>query len=112
MNIKIAGILLAAVVAAPTAANAQGQSYYTCANNPVRLQIRSMPLGEALAAFTKATRCPVSIDVQEVANTPTREVPTFAVKGRFTPANALKKMLSSSPLKVRTIKGGYSIYMN
>lgn len=96
----------------PIAAAAQDASYYHCENKRIRLNIPSMPLGKALEKFTAATRCPVSLDTQEVANTDVRLVPTFPVKGRMLPAKALNKMLSSSPLKSRVIKGGYSIYMN
>lgn len=45
-----------------------------------------MPLGEAVARFTELTHCPVSIDADEVANTDVHEIPTFAVKGKLTPA--------------------------
>lgn len=69
-----------------------------------------MPLGEAVARFTELTHCPVSIDADEVANTDVHEIPTFIVKGKLTPRKALTLMLSSSPLKVREIKGGFSIY--
>lgn len=103
-------VALLALVACSQTALAQEPSFYDCQNKAIRVNIPSMPLGDAVARFTKLTRCPVSIDADQVANTDVNEVPTFTVNGKLTPRKALTLMLSSSPLKVKEIKGGFSIY--
>lgn len=105
-------IACASVALVPQMAAAQDASYYHCKNKAVRLNIPAMPLGQALKRFTAVTRCPVSMDAQQVAGNDPRIVPTAAVKGRMLPAKALRQMLSASPLKTRAIKGGFSIYYN
>lgn len=105
-------VALLALVISSNAALAQEPSFYDCQNKRIRMSIPSMPLGEAVARFTELTHCPVSIDADEVANTDVHEIPTFAVKGKLTPRKALALMLSSSPLKAKEIKGGFSIYQN
>ncbi len=99
------------LAAAPQVAAAQDASFYRCDNRPVRVDIAAMPLGDALKKFTNATRCPVSLDVRQVANADAHDVPTARVKGRMSPDRILRQMLSASPLKAKVIKGGFSIYM-
>ena len=99
-----------ALIAAALPAAGQEPGFYDCQNRAVRIDIPSMPLGSAVGEFTEITRCPVSIDADEVANTNVRDVPSAAVRGKMTPSKALKAMLLTSPLKSRSIKGGFSIY--
>ncbi|MEA9577911.1 hypothetical protein VC218_02955 [Xanthomonas nasturtii] len=101
--------LLASAIISQTVL-AQEPSFYNCQNKAIRVNIPSMPLGKAVARFTELTRCPVSIDADEVANTDVKELPTFIVKGKLTPRKALDLMLSSTPLKAKEIRGGFSIY--
>ncbi len=54
----------------------------------------------------------MSFDTQQVANTNVEDLPSYAVRGRQTPEDALAEMLSSSPLKSKLIRGGFSIYQN
>lgn len=91
------------------AASAQDASFYHCDNRPVRVAIGSMPLKDALAAFTKATHCPVSLDTRKVGDMPAGDVTTTVTKGRFPPARTLRLMLRNTPFKSRPIKGGFSI---
>ncbi|MCC8622408.1 hypothetical protein [Xanthomonas vesicatoria] len=88
----------------------KSQVFYHCEEKKVRINIPSMPLGKAVERFTAITHCPVSIDADEVANTDVRELPTYPVKGRMLPSNLLRQMLSSTPLKSKNIRGGFSIY--
>lgn len=112
MRYVLACIAFASVAIAPQMAAAQDASYYRCENKAVKLNIPTMPLGKALDRFTAATRCPVSMDAEQVAGNDPRIVPSAAVKGRMLPGKALRQMLSASPLKSRIIKGGFSVYYN
>ncbi len=112
MRNSIVGFSIVALAAVAQPAMAQDASFYNCRNKRVKLDIPAMPLGKALKVFTDKTRCPVSLDARQVANAPATAVPTAKVRGRYTPKQALDRMLSASPLKNRTIKGGFSIYYN
>lgn len=93
----------------PQPALAQDASFYDCQNDRVRIAIVSMPLDKALAKFTSVTRCPVSIDTDEVKGRPTRAMRTAVVKGRFTPEQALARMLRGTRLRSTPIHGGFSV---
>lgn len=110
--LKFSVLAIAAVTAvtAASGASAQDASYYTCYNKPVRIAIDSVPLDDALAQFTKATRCPVSRDVKKVGDADAGTITTTVTKGRYTPAQALRMILRNTPFKSRTIKGGFSVY--
>lgn len=87
----------------------QGAAFYRCENKPVMVQIASLPLRAAVARFTQATRCPVSIDTQQIGGEDGRELRTVPVNGRMEPSEVLSRMLSQSHLHYEVIKGGFSI---
>lgn len=96
--------------AMPHAAAAQEDAaFYHCENKPVSVQIASLPLRAAIAKFTQATRCPVSIETQQIGGEDGRELRTVSVRGRMEPSEALSRMLSQSHLHYEVIKGGFSI---
>ncbi|MBW6533146.1 STN domain-containing protein [Sphingomonas sp. RRHST34] len=90
-------------------ANAQDASFYDCQNDRLKIAIAPMSLDKAIARFTSITRCPASIDTDQVKGRPTRTMKTMAVKGRLTPGQALAHMLRNTPLKSTPIHGGFSV---
>jgi len=93
----------------PHPATAQDASFYDCQNDRIRIAIAPMRLDKALAKFTSITRCPVSIDTDQVRSRPTRTMKTALIKGRLTPGQALARMLRGTPLKSTPIHGGFSV---
>jgi len=93
----------------PHPATAQDASFYDCQNDRIWIAIAPMRLDKALAKFTSITRCPVSIDTDQVRSRPTRIMKTALTKGRLTPGQALARMLRSTPLKSTPIHGGFSV---
>ncbi len=102
-------MLLGVAAFLPAAAGAQDPGFYDCQNDRIRVAIAPMPLDKALAKFTGITRCPVSLDTDRVRGTPTRTMRTARVTGRFTPEQALARMLRNTPLRGRMIHGGFSV---
>lgn len=102
-------VMLGLAAILPDAANAQDASFYQCQNDRIRISIAAMPLEKAIAGFTRATRCPVSLDVDAVKGRQTRTMRTARVAGRLTPEQALTRMLRTTPLKARMIHGGFSV---
>lgn len=92
----------------PHPATAQ-DAFYDCQNDRIRIVIAPMRLDKALAKFTSITRCPVSIDTDQVKGRPTRTMKTALAKGRLTPGQTLVRMLRSTPLKSTPIHGGFSV---
>ncbi len=97
----------AALLSQPT--SAQDASFYDCQNDRIRIAIAPMRLDKALAKFTSITRCPVSLDADQVRGRSTRTMKTALAKGRLTPGQALARMLRSTPLKSTPIHGGFSV---
>jgi hypothetical protein len=93
----------------PHPATAQDASFYDCQNDRIRIAIAPMRLDKALAKFTSITRCPVSIDTDQVKSRPTRTMKTALTKGHLTPEQALARMLRGTPLKSTPIHGGFSV---
>tara|TARA_Y100001968_G_scaffold195934_1_gene179754 strand:+ start:1416 stop:1772 length:357 start_codon:yes stop_codon:yes gene_type:complete len=110
MNKPLTVLVLLIAMTVPGYVLAQDASYYHCENKALPITIPSMPLGDAVAVFTQATRCPVSLDVKRVGQFDVHDMPTERVEGEMKPQAALEKMLSATPLNSRVIKGGYSIY--
>lgn len=102
-------IMLGLAAILPQASSAQEPSFYNCQNDRIRVAIAPMPLEKALAKFTSVTHCPVSLDTDAVRGRPTRRMKTALAKGRFTPEQALTRMLRGTPLKAQMIHGGFSV---
>ncbi|QCB43248.1 hypothetical protein E5673_14285 [Sphingomonas sp. PAMC26645] len=102
-------VMLGLAAALPQSATAQDASFYNCQNDRIRIAITPMPLEKALAKFTSVTRCPVSLDTDRVKGRPTRAMKTALTKGRFTPEQALARMLRGTSLKSTPIHGGFSV---
>jgi len=109
MRIFLLPVVIGLAAMSPHAATAQNREFYDCQNDRIRIAIAPMRLDQAIARFTRITRCPVSIDTDRVKGRRTRDMKTAATKGNLTPREALASMLRTTPLRSEAIHGGFSV---
>lgn len=76
---------------------------YNCQNEPVKIDIRSQPVSQALKVLTKQTDCPVSIDAS------LENITSGKVKGTMTPPDAVAALARGTGLEGVTLRQGLGI---
>lgn len=101
MHIIFLSIVVLGAAIGPASAQ---QSPFDCGNDPVRVDIPSLPLDRALARLSNVTHCPISgIDKA-------RGRRSKAVHGTLAPELALRAMVRGTGLDGESIKQGLTVY--
>ena len=76
---------------------------YNCQNEPLKIDISSQPVSQAIKVLTKQTDCPVSIDAS------LKNITSNRVQGTMTPPDAIVALVRGTGLEGVTLKQGLGI---